>query len=136
MIEVVDRLAGSLFHAFPACHREKGVVKGWVGALACQTRCMGSLVLGSLTLEVFVLTIVMSLSTLLIYLLLEHFCRSEYDVSTRRLRAFITYWCHVCCFIFLGAMNNIFTNITNVDFMKQTKEFVLKSYFQVLIVTS
>ena len=33
----------------------------------------------------------------MIYLLLEHFCRSEYDVSTRRLRAFITYWGHVCC---------------------------------------
>ena len=36
----------------------------------------------------------------MIYLLLEHICRSEYDVSTRRLRALITYWCHVCCLRF------------------------------------
>ena len=36
----------------------------------------------------------------MIYLLWSIFCRSEYDVSTRRLRALITYWCHVCCLRF------------------------------------
>ena len=33
----------------------------------------------------------------MIYLLWSIICRSEYDVSTRHLRALITYWCHVCC---------------------------------------
>ena len=33
----------------------------------------------------------------MIYLLCSIICRSDYDVSTRRLRALITYWCHVCC---------------------------------------
>ena len=36
----------------------------------------------------------------MIYLLWSFICRSEYDVSTRHLRALITYWCHVCCLRF------------------------------------
>ena len=36
----------------------------------------------------------------MIYLLWSIICRSECDVLTRRLRALITYWCHVCCLRF------------------------------------
>ena len=36
----------------------------------------------------------------MIYLLWSIICRNEYNVSTRHLRALITYWCHVCCLRF------------------------------------
>ena len=35
------------------------------------------------------------------------FCRSEYDVSTRRLRALISYWCHVCCLRLIHTSNSL-----------------------------
>ena len=58
------------------------------------------------------------------FLTLEHFCRSEY-VSTRRLRALITYWCHVCCLRFRRD-DLIVDGVLASTKMLQIKKIILK----------